>query len=133
MITANKALKAVEAAEAKAKELGIAITTCVVNEHGTVIATLKMDGSLVVSPKFAYTKAYTSATLKFPTSALGAYSAPNKPYYGLTSLDGGRYTAIAGGLPIQEGDKVVGAVGVGGSADVSQDEECAKAAVAALA
>lgn len=132
MITSNQALKAVEAAEAKAKELGVAITTVVVDSHGTVILTKRMDKALVISPEFAYRKAYTSAVLKFPTSALAEYSQPGKPYYGIASMSTGKLNIIAGGLPIMDGDKVIGAVGVGGSNDVKQDEQCAQAAVKAL-
>lgn len=132
MISSNKAMEAIHAAEQKAKELGIAITTVIVDQHGVEVALKRMDDALVISPKFAYAKAYTSATLKFPTSALGDFDTPGKPYYGLTSLFSGTLTSIAGGVPVTKGDKVVGAVGVGGSADVSQDEMCAKAAAEVL-
>ena len=132
MITSSKAMEAIAAAEAQAKKLDLAITTVVVDNYGVVIAEKRMDGALIISPDFAYAKAFTSATLKVPTSALGAYAAPEKPYYGITDLFGGKLTSIAGGLPVLKGDQCIGAVGVGGSADVTQDEECAKAAVEAL-
>jgi uncharacterized protein GlcG (DUF336 family) len=45
----------------------------------------------------------------------------------MNSADQGRYIAFAGGVPLWDGDRVVGAVGVsGGSAD--QDRSAAEAA-----
>lgn len=132
MITLNKAKKALEAAENKAKELGIAVTTVIADEHGTVIAMSRMDGAFTVSPDFARTKAFTSATLGFPTENLSAFTGEGKPYFGLTNLAGGEFTTIAGGIPVKMKDKVVGAVGVGGSTDTNQDAACAKEAVTVL-
>jgi uncharacterized protein GlcG (DUF336 family) len=132
MITLQKARQAVDAAEKKAVELGVAVTTVVVDEHGTLIAVSRMDEALVISPKFASAKAYTSATLGFPTHALEPFAAQDKPYFGINTLFGGELTTIAGGLPVMMSGKRVGAVGVGGSADTQQDMMCAQEAVKIL-
>lgn len=132
MITLEKAEKATQAALEKAKELGISVTVAIVDEHGTMITVTRMDEALQISPQFALTKAYTSANLGFPTSALAQYAVEKKPYFGINTLHGGEFTTIAGGLPVMKENKRIGGVGVGGSADVTQDEQCAQAAVAVL-
>lgn len=133
MISLEQAKKALNAAEAKAQELGIAVTTVVVDEHGSVIASSRMDGALTISPKFAETKAFTAATLRMPSGDIAPYAVEGKPYFGIDMLFGGKLTTMGGGIPVMNGNQVAGAVGVGGSTDVNQDVQCAKAAVAAIA
>jgi uncharacterized protein GlcG (DUF336 family) len=91
-----------------------------------------MDEAFAVSPDFAYAKAYTAGTLGLPTEEIAKYSGPDKPYYGVTDIKPRRFTTISGGLPVVEKSKLVGGVGVGGSYDVKEDAECAKAATEAL-
>lgn len=127
-----KVRKAIEASEAKAKDLGIAVSTAIVDEYGDLVVFSRMEGAIKISPKFALAKAYTAGTIGMATADMAPYATPGKPYYGMDALFGGELTTIAGGLPIKAGDKLVGGVGVGGSADTSQDVECAKAALEAL-
>lgn len=128
-----KVKKALESAEAKAKELGVDISIAIVDQYGDLVAFSRMNRALKISPRFAIAKAYTSGTLGLATTDIAKYSGEGKPYYGVESLFGGVLTTIAGGLPIMEGEKIIGGIGVGGSHDVNQDVECAKSALGELA
>ncbi|MDQ5951118.1 MAG: hypothetical protein QG639_395 [Patescibacteria group bacterium] len=130
MLTLELAHKAAHAAIEEAKKQGITISVSVVDASGIPVAGLKMDDALPVSPDFAFTKAYTSATLRLPTAGIAEYAVAGKPYYGTTSLLEGKFTVIAGGFPIEKDGKVIGGIGVGGSHDVNQDVACAQAALA---
>ena len=129
MISLNKAKLALEASEKKAKELGISVTTVIVDTYGSIIASSRMDGAIPISPQFAYTKAFTSANLGFSTKDLGPFTNENKPYFGINTLFGGELTTIAGGIPVKIGEKLVGGIGVGGSTNTLEDHECAQSAV----
>lgn len=132
MITLSKAQKAIELALAKAKELNVAVSVSVVDTAGISIASAKMDGAITISPRFSYVKAFTSASIGMPSGSLAPYDVPGKPYYGVHTILGGELTTIAGGQPVMIDGKLVGGIGVGGSADVTQDDDCAKAALSAF-
>lgn len=132
MISLSKAKEAIEASESKAVELGIKVSTAIVDEHGTLIAFSRMDEAITISPKFAYAKAYTSGTIGMATADMAGYAVEGKPYQGMNSLFGGELTTISGGLPVMVSGKLVGGVGVGGAADTSLDLQCALVAKAIL-
>ena len=127
MLTLEKAKKVIEATEKKARELKIAVCVTVVDTSGILVAMHRMDGAFATSPIFSQAKAITSGTLGLPTEEIAKYSAQGKPYYGVESLSSGKFTSIAGGIPIIEEKVLIGGVGVGGSYDVNEDATCAKA------
>lgn len=132
MITAEKAKQAIEASEAKARELGITVSTAIVDDYGFLLAFSRMDGALHISPRFSQAKAQTSAALGLPSGDVAAYVNEGKPYQGANTFFAGEWMVIAGGLPVKMNQKVVGAVGVGGSMDVNEDTLCAQEAVKVL-
>jgi len=131
MITQKQARQAIENTEKKARELGITITTVVVDENGLIVAASRMDNALPISPRFAFTKAYTASLLRMPTTTLAQFADPGKPYHGVTSIWNGEFTTIPGGLPITQKDSIVGGIGCGGG-DPTQDEACAKSGLSAF-
>lgn len=133
MITLEKAKRALEASEKKAKELGITVSTWIVDDYGIAIAFSRMDGALHISPRFSFMKANTSQALGLPSADVAAYACEGKPYFSVTTGFADEMLTIAGGLPIKMNGKVVGAVGVGGSMDVNQDAQCAEEAVKTFA
>ena len=132
MITLDKALKSIDMAVKHATEMKEKVTVAVVDKYGVMIASQKMDGALVISPKFAMAKAYTSAVLCLATADIAKYATPGMPYYGTTSAFEGELMVIPGGIPIVVDGEVVGAIGVGGSHDVGKDVECAQAGLKAF-
>ena len=72
-------------------------------------------------------KALTALSFRVPTSQLAAETAPGSPASGLRNVEG--VTPIAGGLPIQSRDSIVGAIGVSGAPGPASDEACARAGI----
>jgi uncharacterized protein GlcG (DUF336 family) len=66
-----------------------------------------------------------------PTKDLAPLAQPNQPLYGIEASNQGRLIVFAGGIPLMDGDDVVGAIGVSGGS-VEQDHEVAEAGVTAF-
>jgi uncharacterized protein GlcG (DUF336 family) len=128
-ISHESAQKMVDAAVAKAQELGVPQVVAVLDESGLLKAFCRMDGAPLISTDVAQNKAYTSL---FGMPSEGFYNlVKDNPALlaGLHSLP--RIVTFGGGLPIREGEKVVGAIGVSGGT-VEQDVACAQAGLDTL-
>jgi uncharacterized protein GlcG (DUF336 family) len=129
-LTLDVARAVVAAALAAAREMGVAMSCAVVDSGDQLVAFERMDGADLVTITLAKDKAYSALVNHMPTSELAPLVQPGTEFYGYDSLAGGRMVVFGGGLPIEIGGVLVGAVGVsGGSAD--QDERAAQAGVAA--
>ncbi len=125
-IPLDKAMKMIEAANAKAAELDIRVTTAVVDEGGRLIALGRMDQARPLSVDIALNKAYTAAAFQQPTHELGNL-AQQTWFTSVITATQGRIIAVGGGMPILVGVNVVGAVGVSGGTP-EQDQQCCRAA-----
>jgi glc operon protein GlcG len=127
--------RVIEAAKAKAAELGVKANIAVVDDGGHLLSFARMDGARPASGNTAVTKAVAAATFRQETGPAPAKGEPDV----ILSLSlsaaavagGGKGTALKGGVPIVVSGQVVGAVGVGGGTG-EQDVEVAKAGIQAL-
>ncbi len=130
VISAEAAAIALEAAITHAKGLGIAINVAICDSGGTLAGFLRMPGAFLHSVEIAIDKAYTSASFGFPTSMWKQILA-NDEVLRMGLAERPRLVIFGGGLPIVQDGARLGGIGVsGGSAE--QDEECAKAGLAAI-
>lgn len=129
-ISTKAACIAVQAAVEKATELGIGINVSVVDSAAIEIAFLRMNNSFLPSKDIAKDKAYTSAGFGFPTAQW------DEILKGNAQLQAGmagrpRVVTFGGGLPIHEGEELIGAIGVSGGSE-EQDGICAQAGIDAI-
>lgn len=124
----EQAEQAVEAAKAKANEIGVPMTVAVVDTGGNLVALARMDGALLASLDIAIGKAYTATAMKMSTADLSSAVQPGQPLYGLEIANQPRpLVTFGGGVPLQVNGEVVGGVGVSGGMP-DQDQEVAEAA-----
>jgi uncharacterized protein GlcG (DUF336 family) len=130
-VTLSTGQAVLEAARAKATQIGVPMNIAVVDEGSNLVAFARMDDAWLGSIDIAQNKAYTARAFDMPTKDLAPLVQPGGPLYGIEASNHGRLIVFAGGIPLVSGDRVVGAVGVSGGS-VDQDQEVAEAGVAAF-
>ena len=130
-VTLDIVLAILQAARAKATEIGVAMNIAVVDEGGNLVAFARMDGAWLGSIDIAQNKAYTARAFNMATRDLAPLAQPGGSLYGIEASNHGRLIVFAGGIPLVSGGRTVGAVGVSGGA-VEQDQAVAEAGVAAF-
>ncbi|WP_143959216.1 GlcG/HbpS family heme-binding protein [Litoribacter populi] len=115
-----------DAAEERARQDNWNVVIAILDEGGHLLALRRMDGTQVGSVDVAIAKAKTSVYFKRPTKVFedGAKSGNSH----LMSLP--NVVAVEGGLPIKDGDRVIGAIGISGVTS-EQDGIIAEAALKA--
>ncbi len=125
----------IAAALAKAAEIGVLETICVVDDGGYPLALERMDGARITGPQIAWNKAFTAAGHKRSTHLFNR--APNGPAlpgneaFGIQWSFDGKFAIFVGGYPIVVNGEVVGGVGLSGG-NGEQDTACGVAALQAL-
>ncbi|OZC01213.1 GlcG/HbpS family heme-binding protein [Rubricoccus marinus] len=129
-LTTAQATAILDAAQKKAEDMGIKQNIAVVDAGANLLAFRRMDGAWLGSIDIAITKARTARYFDMPTGDLGRMSQPGESLYGIEHSNGG-LISFPGGLPLEDGDDVIGAIGVSGST-VDDDHAVAQAGADAL-
>ena len=129
-LTTAEAEKILQAAKAKATEMGLRVSIAVVDTRGGLMAMVRLDGARWPTARVCQGKAYASVTYGVPSADL-AQRADGPIFRNMMIQEGGRLIPAQGAMPIKRGDEVIGAVGVSGAAS-AQDEEIATVGVQAL-
>jgi uncharacterized protein GlcG (DUF336 family) len=130
-VSLDQAQAAIDAAMAKAAELGTKMNIAILDVGTNLKAFARMDGALLGSIDIALKKARTAALFQSPTATFGPLVQPGQPLYGAEISNGGLIT-FPGGVPLMGADgSVIGAIGVSGSS-VEDDQAVAEAGAAAI-
>src|SRR4026209_1345313 len=131
MVTLDEARRVMAAAEKKALEIGQPMNIAVADAGGNLVAHVRMDGAWLGSVDISINKAFTARASDIATKDLAAHSQSGGQFFGIHASNHGRIMIFAGGVPLKQSGKVVGAIGVsGGSGD--QDHAVAEAGAQAL-
>lgn len=123
-LTYEGAMKILQAAIAKSKEIGIPECISIVDTGGHLLAFARMDGAFVQSIDSALAKAMTAASYSQPTGNIEAGIDIK-----LAIATSGKRVNLPGGLPIIVDGHTIGGIGVG-SGTGAQDLDVARAALA---
>jgi uncharacterized protein GlcG (DUF336 family) len=130
-IDLDTALRLIEAAKKKAREIKVAMDIAVVDAGNNLVAFQRMDGAWLGSINIAMNKAYTARAFDMETKTLAPLCQPGQPLFGIHASNEGHLIIFPGGVPLKDGDTVIGAIGVSGST-VENDQIVAEAGAAAL-
>ena len=128
-ILLEPARRAAAAAVAEARRHAWTMAVAIVDIAGELVYFEKMDDTQNGSVKVAVAKARSAALFKRPTKAFQDTLTATPDGLRILGLDGA--VPVEGGVPLEIGGAIVGAIGVSGGTS-QQDGVCAKAAVDAL-
>ena len=130
-LTPEAALKAAQVALEACRKQGFQTAVAVTDRNGLVQVLLRDRFAGPHTPTVAMDKAWTAASFKTSTLEFGKDTQPGKAMSGIRHVP--RVVAAGGGLPIEGGGALVGAIGVSGGPGGEADESCAKAGIKAIA
>jgi len=127
-ISSDLAQRMVNAAVAKARELGVTENVAILDDGGNLKAFSRMDGAPIPTIEMAQNKAYTALLGVSTQDFFNFIRSDPSLLAGIPTL--ARVAAWGGGFPIKVNGEVVGAIGVSGAPTVQNDVDCATAALA---
>jgi uncharacterized protein GlcG (DUF336 family) len=130
-LTPETALTAAKAALDFCRAQGYQIGVAVVDRAGVTQVFLRDRFAGAHTVDVAANKAWTAASFRTSTLDLAAETQAGKSMSGIRSTP--RMLAVGGGVVIEAGGSVFGAIGVSGAPGGEADEACARAGIKAIA
>ncbi|MEY8875534.1 MAG: heme-binding protein [Leptothrix sp. (in: b-proteobacteria)] len=131
LLTPEAALSAAQAALASCRKAGYQVAVAVVDRGGLLQVLLRDRYAGAHTLDAATQKAWTSASFRMPSGALATETQAGKSMSGIRAVP--KVLAIGGGLVIEGGGSLFGAIGVSGAPGGEADEACAQAGLKAIA
>jgi uncharacterized protein GlcG (DUF336 family) len=130
LLTPETALKAAQAALGRCRANGFQVAVAVVDRMGVVQVLLRDRFAGPHTPETASGKAWTAVSFRTNTTALADATQAGRPQSGIRNRPG--VVAVGGGLMIEAGGSILGAIGVSGAPGGKEDDVCAAAGIAAV-
>ena len=130
LLSPETALKAAHAALKSCRDRGFQVAVAVVDRMGVVQVLLRDRFAGPHTPDMATAKAYTAASFRTNTTELAEASQAGRPASGIRHRPG--VAAVGGGMMIEAGGSLLGAIGVSGGPGGREDDACAAAGIAAI-
>lgn len=130
MMTPDTALAAAQAALKKCRAEGYQVAVAVVDRSGVIQVLLRDRFAGPHTPDMASAKAWSAVTFRTNTADLARETAAGRPMSGIRNRPG--VAAVGGGVMIEGGGSLLGAIGVSGAPGGDRDDDCARAGVAAI-
>lgn len=131
LLTPETALKAAQAGLKQCRALGYQVSIAVVDRAGQLQVMLRDRLAGVHTIEAATNKAWTAVSFKTSTTQLAKNTQSGQESSGIRGMS--RVLAIGGGITVDVGGALYGAIGVSGAPNGIEDDKCAKAAIAAIA
>jgi uncharacterized protein GlcG (DUF336 family) len=130
VLSPDAALELAQAALSECRKRGYQAAVAVVDRFGVTQVMLRDRFAGPHTPSTAAGKAWTAVSFRINTTELAAASKEGTPQSGVRDLPGA--VVLGGGLLIEAGGSLVGAVGVSGGPGGDADDACAKAGIDAV-
>lgn len=129
-LTPETALKAAQAALAKCRSQDYQVAVAVVDRMGVAQVVLRDRFAGPHTVETAINKGWTSVSFRGDTLDLADETQPGRAASGIRHVP--RFIGVGGGVAIQAGGSLLGAVGVSGAPSGTADDACAKAGIEAI-
>ncbi len=129
-LTPETALKAATTALKKCREQGFQVAVAVVDRMGNMQVMIRDRFAGAHTPDTARRKAWTATSFRTNTSELLDITGPGQAQSGVRHVTGA--LMLGGGVLIEAGGSLVGAIGVSGAPGGELDDLCAEAGIAAI-